>query len=264
MPTPLLRLFALVTAVQSRASIHFIPSMQEPSHLSHAAPVVRVSSLDCCLAVWESALYCATQNHRLLNFHWGTGIFRAALVFRSARHENCLTMVASRAALPSQMQLCRSQLQAAGHQQAHSLTVYNGLRGRKSPSVSRNSLAAPSRRQWHVSTLRAQGVAEHHSETAEVSSAVELDGAAAVSALVTERPDLSGVTEWELDFCSRPLLDERGKRVWELLVCDASRQLQYSEYFPSNRINSATLKDALLRVMDDLDAPKPQKIRFFR
>ena len=172
-------------------------------------------------------------------------------------------MVTSQA-LPSQMQLCKSQLQAAGHQQAHGFAVYNGLRGRKSPTVSRKSVPAASRRQWHAGTLRAQGVAEHHSETAEVPSSVDVDGAATISALVTERPDLSGVTEWELDFCSRPLLDERGKRVWELLVCDASRKLQYAEYFPSNRINSATLKDALLRVMDDLDAPKPQKIRFFR
>lgn len=77
-------------------------------------------------------------------------------------------------------------------------------------------------------------------------------------------PDLSAVMEWELDFCSRPLLDERGKRVWELLVCDGSRQLQYAEFFPSNRINSATLKEALLRVCDTTGAPKPQKIRFFR
>ena len=43
---------------------------------------------------------------------------------------------------------------------------------------------------------------------------------------------------WELDFSSRPILDERGKKKWELLICDAQRQFQYSGYFPNNKINS--------------------------
>ena len=45
--------------------------------------------------------------------------------------------------------------------------------------------------------------------------------------------------EWEVDFCSRPLLDERGKKVWELLICNADRSFEHSEYFPNNRINSS-------------------------
>ena len=44
---------------------------------------------------------------------------------------------------------------------------------------------------------------------------------------------------WEIDFCSRPLLDERNKKVWELLICDPDRTFEYSEYFPNSRINSA-------------------------
>lgn len=44
---------------------------------------------------------------------------------------------------------------------------------------------------------------------------------------------------WEIDFCSRPLLDERGKKVWELLICDPERNFEYSEYFPNSKINSA-------------------------
>jgi hypothetical protein len=43
----------------------------------------------------------------------------------------------------------------------------------------------------------------------------------------------------ELDFCSRPLLDERGKKVWELLVCSPDRSFEFSQYFPNNKINSA-------------------------
>jgi hypothetical protein len=44
---------------------------------------------------------------------------------------------------------------------------------------------------------------------------------------------------WEIDFCSRPLLDERNKKVWELLICDPDRTFEYSEYFPNSKINSA-------------------------
>ncbi len=43
---------------------------------------------------------------------------------------------------------------------------------------------------------------------------------------------------WELDFSSRPLLDERGKKKWELLICDPARTWEYSAYFPNNKINS--------------------------
>lgn len=42
----------------------------------------------------------------------------------------------------------------------------------------------------------------------------------------------------ELDFCSRPLLDERGKKVWELLVCNSDRSFEFSQYFPNSKINS--------------------------
>ncbi|GBG60412.1 hypothetical protein CBR_g5588 [Chara braunii] len=75
---------------------------------------------------------------------------------------------------------------------------------------------------------------------------------------------LEGITEWELDFCSRPILDARGKRLWELVVCDKTRMLEYAEYFPNNKINSANLKDAISRVMRDFTVQKPTKIRFFR
>lgn len=47
---------------------------------------------------------------------------------------------------------------------------------------------------------------------------------------------------WEIDFCSRPLLDERGKKVWELLICDPERQFEYSEYLPNSKINSVEVR----------------------
>lgn len=76
--------------------------------------------------------------------------------------------------------------------------------------------------------------------------------------------DPQSISEWELDFCSRPILDIRGKKLWELLVCDNSLSLQYTKYFPNNVINSITLKDALVSICDDLGLPLPDKIRFFR
>lgn len=72
------------------------------------------------------------------------------------------------------------------------------------------------------------------------------------------------ITEWELDFCSRPILDIRGKKIWELVVCDNSLALQYTKYFPNNVINSITLKNAIVTVCDELGVPLPVKIRFFR
>lgn len=50
------------------------------------------------------------------------------------------------------------------------------------------------------------------------------------------------VDSWELDFCSRPMMDERGKKVWELLICDESGEFQYSEYFANNQINSKEVR----------------------
>ncbi|MCO5557491.1 hypothetical protein L7F22_011056 [Adiantum nelumboides] len=81
--------------------------------------------------------------------------------------------------------------------------------------------------------------------------------------MVVPGTDLSSIIEWELDFCSRPILDSRGKRLWELLICDSNRNLQFAKFFPNNVINSVTLKDAMLSVTQ-LGLPRPQKVRFFR
>ncbi|RLM80834.1 uncharacterized protein C2845_PM12G12060 [Panicum miliaceum] len=76
--------------------------------------------------------------------------------------------------------------------------------------------------------------------------------------------DPEAIREWELDFCSRPILDERGKKVWELVVCDATLSLQFTRYFPNNAINSVTLRDALASVSEALGVPMPDRVRFFR
>jgi hypothetical protein len=76
--------------------------------------------------------------------------------------------------------------------------------------------------------------------------------------------DPDNLLSWELDFCSRPILDARGKKLWELVVCDKSLSLQYTKYFPNNVINSITLKDSIVGICDELDIPVPRNIRFFR
>ena len=43
---------------------------------------------------------------------------------------------------------------------------------------------------------------------------------------------------WEMDFSSRPILDSRGKKRWELLICSPDRSWVYSKWFPNNKINS--------------------------
>lgn len=69
--------------------------------------------------------------------------------------------------------------------------------------------------------------------------------------------------DWQIDFCSRPLRDDRGKKVWELLVTDDERSFEHAEYFPNNRINSVELARALERVMAS-KGEKPRRFKFFR
>jgi RNA-binding protein Tab2/Atab2 len=76
---------------------------------------------------------------------------------------------------------------------------------------------------------------------------------------------------WEIDFYSRPLVDERQKKVWELLVCESpsstqqstSELFRYAQYCPSDRVNSLWLGEALQAAIQEA-GESPQRIRFFR
>ncbi|KAG9456474.1 hypothetical protein H6P81_000982 [Aristolochia fimbriata] len=92
----------------------------------------------------------------------------------------------------------------------------------------------------------------------------EVDDPMAELSYLDQDVDPESISEWELDFCSRPILDIRGKKIWELVVCDSTLSLQYTKYFPNNVINSITLKEAIVSICDTLDVPLPEKIRFFR
>eukprot|EP01024_Parvocaulis_polyphysoides_P033374 TRINITY_DN29714_c0_g1_i3.p1 TRINITY_DN29714_c0_g1~~TRINITY_DN29714_c0_g1_i3.p1 ORF type:complete len:377 (+),score=47.74 TRINITY_DN29714_c0_g1_i3:29-1159(+) len=70
--------------------------------------------------------------------------------------------------------------------------------------------------------------------------------------------------EWQLDFCSRPLLDERNKKVWEILICSPDKSFQFSTYVPNNKINSQMLKGVISEILSKPGAVKPEKCLFFR
>jgi hypothetical protein len=76
---------------------------------------------------------------------------------------------------------------------------------------------------------------------------------------------------WELDFYSRPILDENQKKIWEVLVCESpldTRQsidelFQYAQFCPNQQVNSIWLRDTLAEAIAQ-SKQTPQKIRFFR
>lgn len=78
-------------------------------------------------------------------------------------------------------------------------------------------------------------------------------------------------TIWELDFYSRPIVDDQQKKVWEVLVCEspldsrtpAEDLFRYAQWCPNSQVNSVWLRTALEEAIAKAPRP-PQKIRFFR
>jgi predicted CoA-binding protein len=76
---------------------------------------------------------------------------------------------------------------------------------------------------------------------------------------------------WELDFYSRPIVDENQKKLWEVLICESptdvtnapDRLFQYTEYCPSTTVNSIWLQEAIQKAIA-ASGTTPKKIRFFR
>ncbi|WP_353933005.1 Tab2/Atab2 family RNA-binding protein [Okeanomitos corallinicola TIOX110] len=76
---------------------------------------------------------------------------------------------------------------------------------------------------------------------------------------------------WELDFYSRPILDENQKKVWEVLICESPSDVRaktdslfrYAQYCPSTQVNSVWLRTALQEAIDKA-GEAPIKVRFFR
>ncbi|WP_035986900.1 Tab2/Atab2 family RNA-binding protein [Leptolyngbya sp. KIOST-1] len=82
-------------------------------------------------------------------------------------------------------------------------------------------------------------------------------------------------TVWELDFYSRPVLDDNQKKLWEVLLCeglvgtgaDAERLFRYSKFLPSSEVNSISLKGAIEEAIAEATSQgiaPPSRIRYFR
>ncbi|MEM9907468.1 MAG: Tab2/Atab2 family RNA-binding protein [Cyanobacteria bacterium P01_D01_bin.44] len=78
-------------------------------------------------------------------------------------------------------------------------------------------------------------------------------------------------TLWELDFYSRPVLDENQKKRWEILICeglqsvqdDPAKRFRYSKFVSNKEVNSIELKKAIAEAIEQAPEP-PTRIRFFR
>ncbi len=76
---------------------------------------------------------------------------------------------------------------------------------------------------------------------------------------------------WELDYYSRPILDEQQKKLWEVVICESpmgvdrtSESLfRYAQFCPGTQVNSGWLRGAIAEAMAQ-SGQTPLKIRFFR
>ncbi|MEM9004276.1 MAG: Tab2/Atab2 family RNA-binding protein [Cyanobacteria bacterium P01_F01_bin.86] len=78
-------------------------------------------------------------------------------------------------------------------------------------------------------------------------------------------------TVWELDFYSRPILDENNKKRWEVLISEGLQAVdtepdtlfRYSKFLANTEVNSIQLKEAIQEAIAEASDP-PSRIRFFR
>ncbi len=66
-------------------------------------------------------------------------------------------------------------------------------------------------------------------------------------------------TDWEIDFYSRPILDENGKKRWELLITNTNdfkdkKTFKWEKICPASSVNSIWLKDALEEAISEANA----------
>ena len=80
------------------------------------------------------------------------------------------------------------------------------------------------------------------------------------------------ISDWELDFYSRPIIEKNGKKRWELIIC-STRSYKKEDNFhwrkkcPANEVNSIWLTKALNEAINDAKKEgwaKLSIIRFWR
>ena len=80
------------------------------------------------------------------------------------------------------------------------------------------------------------------------------------------------ISDWELDFYSRPIIEKNGKKRWELII-SSSKNFKTEDIFlwnkicPANEVNSIWLTKSLNEALNDAESKgwaKPSKVRFWR
>ncbi len=80
------------------------------------------------------------------------------------------------------------------------------------------------------------------------------------------------ISDWELDFYSRPIIEKNGKKRWELVI-SSSKNFKTDDIFlwnkicPANEVNSIWLTKSLNEALNDAKRKgwgKPSKIRYWR
>ncbi len=80
------------------------------------------------------------------------------------------------------------------------------------------------------------------------------------------------ISDWELDFYSRPIVESNGKKRWELIICSTSSYktediFLWNKKCPANEVNSLWLTKALNEAINDAKKEgwaKPSIVRFWR
>lgn len=65
---------------------------------------------------------------------------------------------------------------------------------------------------------------------------------------------------WQADFYRRPLQDTTGQPLWELLVCDLNRTVEFSAFCPQSAVNA----DWVVQQFESWQQPLPDIIQVFR
>jgi len=89
-----------------------------------------------------------------------------------------------------------------------------------------------------------------------------LQSEASSSTTITKNPSVKASDEWELDCYSRPVM-VGGKKLWEVLITDATGSFRLCETLPSNKVNSRELRRVVDEAIENADV-KPNTVRFFR
>lgn len=69
------------------------------------------------------------------------------------------------------------------------------------------------------------------------------------------------MTIWQVDFYRRPLQDQQGTPLWELLICTPNRSLEFSAFCPQPEANITWLTTQLQQLVAH---PLPEQVQVFR